>query len=83
MNEHQLPNQPAADLKSEKRFKIEVTASEAAIIKHYRTLKEFDEVMVLKRGGRLLMLKPTYNIMYAPQLGEQAALELKGEEVIE
>lgn len=80
---NQKPNQEPAEFRPEKKYTVIITATEAEVIKRYRELAGFDQMIVTKRGGRLMRIEATASFMYAPQLGEQAALEIKGIEVIE
>ena len=81
-NSLQSQNQPPASLRPEKKYNVTVSATEAYIIKRYRELAEFDEMIITKRGGRLLRIVATSSFMYAPLLGEQAAIEINSKEVI-
>jgi hypothetical protein len=66
----------------EKRYIIEVTASEAFAIKSLREFGDFGEFILFKQSGKIIRIEPKKSELVTPAKGDDAALALGGKLVI-
>lgn len=79
---HNDKNQSPAPSRPEKLYTKVITASEAYILKAFRDLGPFGQIVVIKQGGRLFRVESTENLIITPLMSENAALELKDSQAI-